>query len=187
MTNVEVFKEDLLKAWQELRNTIDDVFYYVEDEDFQKRLEESSWSVKEVLYHINMVNRHYLDQMKFESNSPKSKNLLKTSFFGRMLMKSMPKAQNGRSGRKYKTQSKVDPRQRQKAGYAVVSKVVFADLLSDLDEIKGHIEALPENGLHHRKLKSLAPIFKVYGHEALELLVYHSFRHIYQAESILKA
>lgn len=181
------FKSELLEEWQELRSDIDQLFYYVEEEDFlRKGKGKNAWSVKEVLYHINLTNQHYLEQMR-ELPQKAEPQKLHSSIFGRSIMKSMPKATKGQSKRKHKTRSKVDPRVKQKQGYAIVEKVVFSEMLRDLDEMKKWIEGLPQNGLHNQKLKTLMPLFKMYGHEALASLIRHQRRHIAQAEDILKS
>lgn len=189
MKDLEQYKSELLNEWQSLRDSIDTTFYYLEEEDFsRKEAKAKAWNLKEVLYHINLLNRHFLDQI--EAKEPKAKDQVKkirTSFYARSLMKTMPYESEGQSKRKYRSPKKVDPVLKQKQGYAIVSKVVFADLLDDLESIKSYIENLGNNGLLGLKVKALIPFFSVYGHEALGIMIRHERRHIAQAKRILNA
>ncbi len=185
---VEQIKEELIKEWQDLRTAIDKAFYYLEEEDFQRKgSNKDSWTVAETLYHINILNRHFLDQLE---NRPqlkgKPKSSLPKSLYAKMLLASMPAETHGVSKRKYKTPSATDPLKKQAKGYAIVPKVVFADLLADLDQIKSLIAELDQGNLATYKIKGVIKVFRIYTYEALLVLIRHSHRHIIQAENIIK-
>lgn len=188
MNEIDRVKKELLSEWQELRTSIDQVFYYIEEEDFQRKwTKKDSWTVAETLYHINMVNRHLLDQLlALKSSSTKLKGKLPTSLYAKLLLPSLPKENQGVSKRSYKTLAKTDPIKKQAKGYAIVPKVIFADLLADLDDLKALIGQLDKTDIATKKVRGLIKLFSIYSYEALQIMVRHSRRHIVQAENILK-
>ncbi|GEM_PF-6429404 len=186
MEDLKNLKESLLGEWQELRDTIDQVFYYLEEEDYQRKgSQENSWTLAEVLFHINLLNRHFLSQISDLKPEMKEVKKLPKSFYAKMLLPTMPAATKGKSKKNYKTPRSTDPKHWVAKGHAIVPKVVFADLLADLDELKAYINKIEEGNFARLKLKGIIKVFKLYVHEALLIMIRHSRRHILQAENIL--
>lgn len=189
MTAVEA-QNYLRELWQQTRSELDDLFYYCEAEDLKKRLsKKGSWSITEVLFHINLVNSHYLKGMPvFSSLSQDAKDRsLKRSFLGKRIENSMRLKEDGSIGLKMKSPSSTDPIKAQKRGHAAVEKVIFKEILEDLDRIKKYIELLADHKLEVQKVPTLFPILKVNAADALFIMLVHERRHLAQAKRILEA
>ncbi|WP_421753941.1 DinB family protein [Croceimicrobium sp.] len=179
----------LNQLWEKAQKQLEELFYYREEEDLKKRLAPNSWSVTEVLFHINLLNAAYLKNMpSIDSLSKGNKERsLKRSFVGRKLEKSMALKPDGSLGRKFKTPSISDPIAAQKRGHAAVEQVIFRELVTDLKTIKQYIDILDEKTLEKSKVPTLFPLLKVNAADSLFILLEHELRHIAQARRILKA
>ncbi len=189
MTAIEAQKH-LNTLWQKCRHELDQLFYYCEEEDLKKRLPgKGSWSITEVVFHINLVNAAYLKNMpSLEVLDDADVNRkLKRSFLGRRIEKSMQLKADGTIGFKMKTPSVSDPLKAQKRGHAAVEKVVFREILTDLDELNSYIEVLDQKKLEAHSVPTLYPILKVNAADALFILLEHELRHLAQARRILEA
>ncbi len=183
-------QQELVKLWQECRKELEDLFYYCEEEDLKKRLpKKGSWSITEVLFHINLVNGHYLKGMpKPESlASADEGRSLKRSFIGKQLEKSMRLKSDGSMKMKLKSPSVSDPIKAQKRGHAAVEKVIFREVLTDLDQIKSYIDLVADKKLEAAKVPSLLPILKLNAADVLFVTLVHELRHLAQARRILEA
>lgn len=189
MTALEA-QAHLMNLWQNCRTKLDELFYYAEQEDLKKRLPaKGSWSVSEVFFHLNLLNAAYLENMpKAEQlKDAEGSRVLKRSFLGKQLERSMALKPDGGMRMKTKTPAATDPIAAQKRGHALVENVVFQELLSDLDSIKKYIELLDQKALEKEKVATLFPILKINAADALFVLLEHELRHIAQAKRILEA
>lgn len=183
-------KKHLLGRWQECRQQLDNLFYYAEEEDLKKRLAgKGQWSVTEVLFHINLVNGAYLKNMPaLDALSAASADReLKRSFLGKQIERSMALKPNGGMRFKMKTPSVSDPIKAQARGHAAVEKVIFREILQDLESIKSYIEILDHKNLEKHKVATLFPILKVNGADVPFVLLEHELRHLAQAKRIVEA
>ena len=172
----------------ECRKKLDELFYYCEEEDLKKRLpKKGTWSITEVLFHINLVNAAYLKGMpKMDRlKSASGDRPLRRSFLGKRIEKSMALKPDGSMSFKMKTPSVSDPIKAQKRGHAAVEGVVFREIISDLDELESYIQVLHETDLEKHRVPTLFPILKVNAADALFILLEHELRHLGQAKGIL--
>lgn len=178
----------LLAKQNEIEAQLDKIFYYAEGEDLLK-VDQGGWNVIEVFYHINLLNESYLDQFEGLLNKAQSAEgkRLKRSWLGRKLEDSSRISASATTNKKYTSPKKIDPKEKQKQGFAVVEKVVFQELLRDLKEIKRYSKLLAEKDLTSLKVKTVFPILKVNMADALFIMLRHTERHIAQAERILKS
>ncbi|QNR24425.1 DinB family protein [Croceimicrobium hydrocarbonivorans] len=178
----------LNQLWQKAQKQLEELFYYSEEEDLKKRLDPKSWSVTEVLFHINLLNESYLKNMpNIESLADADGNRsLKRSFVGRKLEKSMALKPDGSIAKKYKTPSLSDPIAAQKRGHAAVEQVIFREIVEDLKTIKQYIDILDGKALEKSKVPTLFPILKVNAADSLFILLKHELRHIAQAKRIMQ-
>jgi len=173
---------------EKCRKDLDALFYYSEEEDLKRRgADAKSWSMVEILFHINLVNGAYLKNMpqidKLEAAA--SDRNLKRSYLGRQIESSMALKPDGGMKIKMKTPSISDPRKAQKRGHAMVEQVVFREILTDLDTIRAYVDILDQKALEKTRVATLYPILKVNGADALFILLEHELRHLAQAARIL--
>lgn len=189
MTALEA-QNHLMNLWQNCRNKLDALFYYAEQEDLKKRLpQKGSWSVSEVFFHLNLLNAAYLEKMpKAELlQDAEGSRVLKRSFLGQQLERSMALKPDGSMRMKSKTPALTNPIAAQKRGHALVENVVFQELLSDLDSLKKYIDLLDQKALEREKVPTLFPLLKINAADALFVLLEHELRHIAQAQRIVEA
>lgn len=172
----------------ECRKQLEELFYYCEEEDLKKRLpKKGSWSITEVLFHINLVNAAYLKGMPSQEalSQADGQRVLKRSFLGNRIEQSMALKPDGSMSFKMKTPAVSDPLKAQKRGHAAVENVVFREIISDLDAIESYIKVLHEKNLEKHPVPTLFPILKVNAADALFILLEHELRHLGQAKGIL--
>jgi hypothetical protein len=188
MTNVQA-SQYLLGRLGEIEKKLDNLFYYSEGEDLLKSERPGAWNVVEVFFHINLLNEHYLDQFpgKIKLSKEARPGAIKRSWVGNKLIEASLVDANDRVLKTSKSPKASDPKVREKAGFAIKEKVVFQELLRDLKEIKMYADFLATKNLDTLKVKTLVPILKVNIADALFIIVEHTYRHLIQAERILKS
>tara|TARA_R110002050_G_scaffold49818_5_gene115543 strand:- start:4588 stop:5166 length:579 start_codon:yes stop_codon:yes gene_type:complete len=187
MTHAEA-SEYLLQRLKTIEEKLDHIFYYSEGEDLLKTAGKGSWNVVEVFYHINLLNESYLDQ--FPAGLKKAQEVksatIKRSWLGKKLENASLLDADEKVLKSFKSPKATDPKAKVKAGFAIVEKVVFQELLRDLKEIKNYSELLASKNLDQLKVNTLLPLLKVTMADALFIMLEHTNRHIVQAEKILK-
>ncbi len=188
MTNAEASKY-LLERLDTIEKKLDRIFYYSEGEDLLKTGPSGTWNVLEVFFHINLFNESYLDQFpKALQKAQEAKTApLMRSWIGKKLEQACLLDANDMPIKYRKTRQATDPKAKQKAGFAVVEKVVFQELVQDLREIRNYAKLLDSKNLEQLKVKTLLPIVKVSLADALFIMLEHTNRHIAQASMILKS
>lgn len=187
MTAIEA-QVHLQSRLAECRKKLEELFYYCEEEDLKKRLpKKGAWSITEVVFHLNLVNGAYLKGMPEMANlkGANADRELKRSFLGKRIEKSMALKPDGGIGFKMKTPAVSDPLKAQKRGHAAVEKVVFREIIRDLDALESYIKVLDSKALEKYKVPTLYPILKVNAADALFILLEHELRHLAQAKVIL--
>jgi hypothetical protein len=181
------FIEECLNRINAVRQRVMDSFYYLESDELSYKPSENSWSVVECIEHINLVNNHYLSQLDIlkETAEQAGDEQLRSSWFGKKFAKSMAPGEAGISNR-MKTFKKVDPTARRKQGYAVVEKVVFQNLMLDLQRLEGQLELAKSRSVKPLKIKSLLPVLRFRFMDAVNLVLNHTDRHLLQAEKTLQ-
>jgi hypothetical protein len=188
ITNAEASKY-LLERLDTIEKKLDRIFYYSEGEDLLKTEGVGTWNVIEVFFHINLLNESYLDQFpKAVQKAQAAKTAsIKRSWIGKKLEEACLLDANDKPIKYSKSPQATDPKAKQKAGFAVVEKVVFQELVQDLREIRNYTKLLDSKNLDQLKVKTLLPIVKVSMADALFIMIEHTNRHIEQASRILKS
>tara|TARA_R110002050_G_scaffold18770_14_gene54542 strand:- start:4236 stop:4814 length:579 start_codon:yes stop_codon:yes gene_type:complete len=188
MTNAEASKY-LLERLDTIEKKLDSIFYYSEGEDLLKTGATGTWNVLEVFFHINLLNESYLDQFPKALQKAKKADTsaIKRSWIGKKLEQACLLDVNDMPIKYSKTPQATDPKAKQKAGFAVVEKVIFQELVQDLREIRNYAKLLDSKNLDQIKVKTLLPIVKVSMADALFIMLEHTNRHIVQASRILKS
>tara|TARA_R110001592_G_scaffold138225_1_gene356913 strand:+ start:31275 stop:31853 length:579 start_codon:yes stop_codon:yes gene_type:complete len=188
MTNAEASKY-LLERLDTIEKKLDSIFYYSEGEDLLKTGAAGTWNVLEVFFHINLLNESYLDQFPKALQKAKKADTspVKRSWIGKKLEQACLLDVNDMPIKYSKTPQATDPKAKQKAGFAVVEKVIFQELVQDLREISNYAKLLDSKNLDQIKVKTLLPIVKVSMADALFIMLEHTNRHIVQASRILKS
>lgn len=186
----EVQAQELKRLLQQIKDQRDQLFYYSEEEELQKReSKKGGWSVLETIFHINMVNGNYLDQLSGEF--PKEpQGPAKTSWLAKMLLKTVrPGRDDSPKGSYWKIKSPAvtDPLKLQEKGHAVVAEVVFREFVTDLDTLAKWIERYPEEKIEKARVQTLVPLLKVNGWDVLQICLHHTSHHLRQAQNIIEA
>lgn len=187
MTRSEKSKE-LLTLLLEIREKIDQLFYYSESEDLQRRAPgPKQWSIAEIFYHLNRYNNNYLEPLeaKMAQKSATGDGYLEKSWAGKWLHYRLGRSEEDKLRFRLKSPPLLDPLVQKAQGKALVEQVIFRDLVSDLDRLQAACEQLAEKPLDRFKLASPHPLLQVSGAEALSLMLQHSLRHLAQAQKIL--
>ena len=188
MTNAEAYIY-LLERLDTIEKKLDRIFYYSEGEDLLKTEGAGTWNVLEVFFHINLLNESYLDQFPkaLQKAQAAKTSSIKRSWIGEKLEEACLLDTNDKPIKYSKSPRATDPKAKQKAGFAVVEKVVFQELVQDLREIRNYAKLLDSKNLDLLKVKTLLPIVKVSMADALFIMIEHTNRHIVQASRILKS
>jgi hypothetical protein len=188
MTNVQA-SQRILGRLGDIEKKLDTLFYYSESEDLLKTEKRGTWNAVEVFFHINLLNESYLDQFPAQVKLAKeaSPGKIKRSWIGKKLIEASRVNANDELIKKYTSPKVIDPKAREKAGFAIKEKIVFQELLRDLKEIRVYADLLASKNLDTLKVKTLLPLLKVNLADALFIITEHTYRHILQAERILKS
>lgn len=185
----EAQAQELKRLLQQVKEQRDRLFYYSEDEELQKReSKKGGWSVLETIFHINLVNGSYLDQLRGEF--PKApQGPAQTSFLGKLLLKTVQKTGQGseQSYWKVKAPAAIDPLKLQKKGHAVVAEVVFREFVTDLDSLAQWIDRYPNEQVEKARVQTFAPLLKINGWDVLQICLHHTSHHLRQAQKIIEA
>jgi hypothetical protein len=135
------------------------------------------------------VNAAYLKQLnhKLAQNKQKPSDKLNHSWLGKLMIKQLKPSESGQKGLSFKAPASVNPKALKQKGYAVVDKIVFRDLLSDLSEIEQLLKKIDEYDFQSIRIKSLVPLIPLNGYDALALMLAHTERHLIQAKKYLES
>ncbi len=176
------FLSELRARSRAVRNDIQQHFYFMEGEDLRRRPAKNKWSVIEVFSHINLVQGYYLKNIRkaLENAQEVNHDEVKHSWFGHQAIKFMtPK--DGQIGMKIKTFKKIDPIARAKKGVALDEKVIFQDLINDIEELEELMIKAYDYDLETEKVPTLVSWLKINIADALEFNLAHTERHLLQA------
>lgn len=188
MTRKE-YKDDLQQKLNQLRNDIQNYFYYLEEEDLNMKPHDKAWSILEIFKHLNLVHQFYLQQM--ERKVPQLKapdsDQLAPGWLGRTAVKNMEPGNNGSIPFKMKTFKKIDPIQARARGEAIVADVVFRDFVEDLQRLEDLIQQAENKSLENAKIQTVLPLLKMRISDALPFILAHAQRHVVQAKGNLES
>lgn len=177
-----------LNDLEQLKKDVNKLLYYSEGEDLKKREnKKGGWSGLEIIYHINQVSGHYLQEIDraAENLGPSSRSELKTSWLGRKMLASLGPLSKSKKAIRFKSPAKVDPLKLQEKGFAISEDVIFRELLKDLDTLEKHLKQLEEKNYDQQKIKTLISWLKVNAGEAQLLVLNHTQRHVEQIQKLL--
>ncbi len=181
------FLSAMLQKLEAMEKTIETNFYYLESEDLQYKPDPKSWNITEVFEHLNLVNGYYLKVLgrEWDKAETTENESFKISWMGKKMVKSM-EPKNGKRPMKMKTFKKTDPLELQETrGSQLIDHIVFQDFMENLKQFKKLIAAIGEKDLQSVKVKSLIPILKLKGGDAMAFIIAHMERHLLQAENLL--
>lgn len=170
-----------------IEKNIEQNFYYLESEELHYKPNPKSWNIIEVFEHLNLVNGYYLKALdRAWDKLPDTTDVgFKISWMGNKMVKSM-EPKNGKRPFKMKTFQKTDPLVLQeKRGNKLIDHIVFQDFMNDLKQFKVLLEKHKEKDMQAAKIKSIIPILKLKGGDALAFIIAHMERHLLQAENLL--
>jgi hypothetical protein len=181
------FLSDLRARSRAIRNDIQQHFYFLESEDLRRKPARGSWSIIEVFAHINLVQGFYIKNIReaLERASEVNHDEVNFSWIGKQAIKYMSPV-DGQVKYKVKTFKKVDPVARQKRGIAIDEKVIFQDLIADIEELEELMIKAYDYDLESEKVPTVISWIKLNIADALEFNLAHTERHLLQARRIVE-
>lgn len=170
----------LLEEHHKCEEIINDNFLSLSKSQLGWKFSAESWSVAECFEHLVRTNREYFPQFKKSIKSLKHLDHdpgFKHTFAGRFILNSVKPSNN----RKRKTTKKFNPVYDKKTDPEIIKLYLrqHKSLNGFLNEVRG---------LDLTKSKNTSPFFKLIKYnlgDSLSIIVYHNFRHIIQAKSII--
>jgi len=156
----------------------------VSEEVLNKNPDAKTWSVLQVVNHIDIANRLYEEKIKkVLGKLPKTSNghvLSYSSAMNRWIVKSMRPIQNKRKW-KMKTLKKFKPGQS-----SSLDKSVIQSFIENLQHLKAFVEEARHKQTKGARISSaIGPIVKFEPPECFEFIINHTERHMVQIEHIL--
>ena len=179
------FLSELRARSRNVRNDIQQQFYFMESEDLRRRPARGKWSIIEVFAHINLVQGYYIRNIReaLERAPEVNHDEVNYSWLGKQAIKFM-EPRDGGVRFKIKTFKKVDPIAREKRGIAIDEKVIFKDLIDDIEELEELMIKAYDYDLESVKVPSSVSWIKFNIADALEFNLAHTERHLLQAKKI---
>lgn len=164
-------------------------FHHLEEADFDRKSKPESWTAIQHLSHINAVNFFYLKQIQIPGNAPsktKDRAISKT-FLGQLMIEGLALKKDGAPKYKLPAPKIFRPLNIQHPETALKVRVVFQDLLDDIQQILKIAEAAKTLDVNKIKLATaLGKWPKLNLLEALYLMEIHTQRHLIAAEKATK-
>ena len=181
MTRSE-FLSDLRSRSRAVRNDIQQHFYFMESEELRRRPAKNKWSVIETFAHINLVQAYYIKQIgkALDRSEEVDHDEYRQSWFGKKAINFM-KPKDGSIGFKIKTFKRIDPIKRAKKGIAIDEKVIFQDLIQDIEELEELMIKAYDYDLETQKVSTFVSWIKINIADAFEFNLAHTERHLLQA------
>lgn len=180
------FLRDLRARSRTVRNDIQQQFYFMESEELRRRPAKNQWSVIEILAHINLVQGYYIKNIRRALDQAEEVNHdeVNQSWLGKQAIKFMA-PHDGEIGMKLKTFRKIDPLHRAKKGIVIDEKVIFQDLVSDIEELEELMIKAYDYDLESVKVPTFLRWIKLNLADAFEFNLAHTERHLLQARKII--
>lgn len=180
------FLSELRTRSRAMRNDIQQHFYFMESEDLRRRPARGKWSIIEIFAHVNLVQGFYLKNIKngLEQAPEVNHDEVNFSWLGKQAIKYM-EPRDGVIRMKVKTFKKVDPVYRAKKGIALNEKVIFQDLIDDIDEMEDLIIKAYDCDLEAVKVPTVISFLKLNLADALAFNLAHTERHLLQAKRVV--
>jgi hypothetical protein len=162
-------------------------FYFLEDDELFFIPTGEKWSAIECIEHINNLNEIYLPQLTEVCNKGRASQevLIQLSWWQKRLRNMMSPLEYT-TAKKTRTRKKLQPRRIRNPQHKISAQKVMENFISDLSHLEKLIRIIPSSPeLRNSKVMSAAPPIKFKSLTALEILVPHIGRHLYQAERIL--
>jgi hypothetical protein len=177
----------LLSLHKDLKEELQNLMYYAEEEELYKREnKKGGWSFLEIFLHVNLLNDFYLCQFP-ASLAKATRPQARGTWVGGQLLKATQKPRGQKSLLPSRAPAAVDPLKKQEKGHALVADVIFRELITDLDSLGQHLAQFPTYAYEELRIQSLAPLVKLNGWDALQLIPYHLQRHLAQARALQQA
>lgn len=181
------FLSDLRARSRAIRNDIQQHFYFMESEELRYKPPGGGWSIIEIFAHVNLVQGYYIKNIRkaLERASEVNHDEVDYSWIGRHAINYMAPSE-GKVRFKVRTFKKVDPVARQKKGIAIDEKVIFQDLIDDIEELEELMIKAYDYDLESEKVPTVIPFIKLNIADALEFNLAHTERHVLQARKLVE-
>jgi hypothetical protein len=181
------FLSDLRARSRAVRNDIQQHFYFLESEEMRQKPSGGGWSIIEIFAHINLVQGYYIKNIRraLERAYEVNHDEVEYSWIGRQAIKYMAPS-NGKIKFRVRTSKKADPVARQKKGIAIDEKVIFQDLIDDIEELEELMIKAYDYDLESEKVPTVIPFIKLNIADALEFNLAHTERHVLQASKLVE-
>lgn len=164
-------------------------FYHLEEADFERKSKPESWSAIQHLSHLNAVNFFYLKQLQVLLNAPsKTKDLLVSqTLLGKLMHAGLALKDDGSPKFKLPAPKIFQPLDIQNPQTALKVRVVFQDLLDDLQQLLNIANSAQTQDANKIKLATAIGKWpKLNLLDALYLIEIHNQRHLLAAEKAVK-
>lgn len=182
------FLSELRARSRAVRNDIQQHFYFMESEELKRRPAPNKWSIVEVFAHINLVQGYYIKNITraLERAAEVNHDQVNQTWIGKQAIRYTAPVDGVRRF-KLPTFNKINPIKRAKKGIVVDEKVVFRDLISDIEEMEELMIKAYDYDLESEKVPTVISWIKINIADALEFNLAHTERHILQAREIAES
>lgn len=157
----------------------------MEPEELLRRPAKNKWSVIEIFAHINLVQAYYIKNIQrgLDRAEEMKADEVNLSWLGKQAIKYItPK--DGQIGMKIKTFKKIDPIYRAKKGIVLDEKVIFQDLINDIEELEELMIKAYDYDLESIKVPTFVSWIKLNLADAMAFSLGHTERHVLQAKKV---
>ncbi|MDZ7847357.1 MAG: DinB family protein [Owenweeksia sp.] len=181
------FLNDLRGKCRSIRNEVQTNFYFLEVEDLRRRPAKGKWNIIETLAHINLTQGIYIENISkgLQKADEVNHDEVQLSWLGRQLVHAM-EPRDGHIPYKMPTFPKINPAKRAKKGIAIDEKVVFSQLITDIEELEDLMIKTYDYDIDQVKIPSIFPWLKISIADALAFNLAHTERHLLQAKKIVE-
>ena len=184
------FLKSLSEHLDRNKDRIEKSFYYLQEEDLNKKPDPRTWSISQNIEHLNLTHTHYLKQLQALESKVKDHDIdppFYHSLKGRFFIRGMAPKDGGVIPYKMATAKSLRPLAEREPGAIVLQRVVFEDFMRDLSEFKRLISCFEKVDIKKQRIPTLlGPLVKLSVGDALAFLIAHMDRHILQAQKVAK-
>lgn len=160
-----------------LKKRLAESFYYVENDDLQRRPSPGKWTALECLEHLTLVNESYAKNIRtaIDRARPSNETRFRAGVLGGYLIRANKPREQGKIPMPMKTMKAYDPQPNRRA------QAVFEDFERSLDALLILLDRAKDYDLHQSVL-TLMPPLRIRLGSAFLVLTAHMERHLLQAE-----